>query len=258
MGWLDSIASTGNQLISNFYNTQNTSGEREHQYQMTDYLQSIDLENWNRQNEYNSPSQQMARLEQAGLNPHLMYGKGDVGNASPVPASKLASGPTNRMSPQTSQLDYQDIQIKKENIDLLKKENQRKWIENLTAVVELFEKGGNSPYPYRDYKGFEDKMLSDFFEQYSQSRDPKHLGKGLSDYNLDMSFENLRKLDEQIQALSKENRMTQEVWDTYKQHGTLINKDSFEQREIAKFFGSGTVLGLAGLQKAVDFLMKFK
>ena len=36
---------------------------------------------WNRQNAYNTPLQQMKRLKEAGLNPALMYGQGNVGNA---------------------------------------------------------------------------------------------------------------------------------------------------------------------------------
>lgn len=37
---------------------------------------------WNLQNEYNSPTQQMARLRSAGLNPNLVYGNGVVGNSA--------------------------------------------------------------------------------------------------------------------------------------------------------------------------------
>ena len=37
------------------------------------------LEFWNMQNEYNSPKEQMNRLREAGLNPHLMYGQGVQG-----------------------------------------------------------------------------------------------------------------------------------------------------------------------------------
>lgn len=40
---------------------------------------------WHMQNEYNSPVQQMQRLNDAGLNPNLMYGKGTVGNAQSSP-----------------------------------------------------------------------------------------------------------------------------------------------------------------------------
>lgn len=37
---------------------------------------------WNMQNEYNSPSAQMSRFADAGLNPNLIYGQGNSGNAS--------------------------------------------------------------------------------------------------------------------------------------------------------------------------------
>jgi len=39
---------------------------------------------WQMQNEYNSPQAQMKRFQDAGLNPHLIYGQGNSGNASPV------------------------------------------------------------------------------------------------------------------------------------------------------------------------------
>lgn len=42
------------------------------------YSYEKDLEMWNRQNLYNSPDQQMARLKKAGLNPNLVYGTGSV------------------------------------------------------------------------------------------------------------------------------------------------------------------------------------
>ena len=42
---------------------------------------------WNMQNEYNSPIAQRKRLEEAGLNPSLMYGNGggSTGNATQMP-----------------------------------------------------------------------------------------------------------------------------------------------------------------------------
>lgn len=45
-----------------------------------------DLEQWNRQNVYNSPIEQMKRIKDAGLNPNLMYGEGNVGNANSSPS----------------------------------------------------------------------------------------------------------------------------------------------------------------------------
>lgn len=39
---------------------------------------------WNMQNAYNSPQAQMDRFQAAGLNPHLIYGQGNSGNAGAV------------------------------------------------------------------------------------------------------------------------------------------------------------------------------
>ncbi|AXH75183.1 MAG: DNA pilot protein [Microviridae sp.] len=47
------------------------------------HAQAID--DWNMQNAYNSPKAQMARLKDAGLNPNLVYGQLQNGNAPQVP-----------------------------------------------------------------------------------------------------------------------------------------------------------------------------
>lgn len=41
---------------------------------------------WDLQNAYNSPREQMQRLQEAGLNPKLIYERGDMGNAGPLKA----------------------------------------------------------------------------------------------------------------------------------------------------------------------------
>lgn len=47
------------------------------------YQRSIDM--WNMQNQYNTPQAQMQRFLDAGLNPHLIYGQGNPGNAGTPP-----------------------------------------------------------------------------------------------------------------------------------------------------------------------------
>lgn len=56
-----------------------------------------DLAQWNRQNQYNSPQQQMQRFSEAGLNPNLIYGQGNPGNAGTLSTS-APSG--NQVAPQ--------------------------------------------------------------------------------------------------------------------------------------------------------------
>jgi len=58
---------------------------RQHDFDMSDYAYGKDLDMWNKQNEYNTPTKQMQRFKDAGLNPHLIYGKGTPGNATQLP-----------------------------------------------------------------------------------------------------------------------------------------------------------------------------
>ena len=44
------------------------------------YARSVEM--WNMQNQYNSPTAQMSRLRQAGLNPNLVHGSGVTGNSA--------------------------------------------------------------------------------------------------------------------------------------------------------------------------------
>lgn len=52
------------------------------------------LEQWQRENDYNSPTAQMARFRAAGLNPNLAYGQMSNGASSPTLTSGAASSPT--------------------------------------------------------------------------------------------------------------------------------------------------------------------
>lgn len=92
-------------------------------------LQRADaLADWNRQNEYNSPTAQMARLRDAGLNPNLVYGNGATTTASPVRSVNMES-----WRPQTPQIDLgplsqslmsiYDIRLKEAQTDNLKAQN---------------------------------------------------------------------------------------------------------------------------------------
>jgi len=47
-----------------------------YQQKAMDKQQQLNLETWNMQNAYNTPQAQMQRLQEAGLNPRLIYGQG--------------------------------------------------------------------------------------------------------------------------------------------------------------------------------------
>ena len=78
---------------------------------------------WNLNNEYNKPINQMARLEEAGLNPYLVYGNGAVGNTSAQPSSPSVQGNRFRLDPLSSIMASKQFAAMDEQLDSLKKKN---------------------------------------------------------------------------------------------------------------------------------------
>lgn len=62
----------------------------ERQKDLMSLQQQYAVENWNREVNYNDPKEQMRRLEQAGLNPNLVYGNGAAGLEAPSTAAPTA------------------------------------------------------------------------------------------------------------------------------------------------------------------------
>lgn len=79
VSWLGSALNIGGSLLDR----KNVKDTNSAQMQLAQYQFDKALEMWNMNNEYNSPSSQMQRLKEAGLNPNLVYGNGSVvGNSS--------------------------------------------------------------------------------------------------------------------------------------------------------------------------------
>lgn len=79
---LGSALGFGSQKKTNKANMELAKYQNEWQTQENEKAYQRSLQMWNLQNEYNSPTQQMARLRSAGLNPNLVYGNGAVGNTT--------------------------------------------------------------------------------------------------------------------------------------------------------------------------------
>lgn len=94
------------------------------------------IEQWNRENEYNSPSAQMARYKSAGLNPDLIYGQPNLSAASPEMTAGDGSLSTDvsNLANKRTMLDMVsaslDNRIKYEQLQGLKKDNKSKDYDN--------------------------------------------------------------------------------------------------------------------------------
>lgn len=74
--------------ISNSRRDWSDSLQAQYNYLLKQQEQAYNLELWKATNEYNSPEAQMARYQQAGLNPNLIYGQS---NTAQAPASASAN-----------------------------------------------------------------------------------------------------------------------------------------------------------------------
>lgn len=91
--------------------------------ELSKFAYDQDLAQWQRQNQYNTPAQQMERFKAAGLNPNLIYGQGTAGNASSSPQyqtvrAEKAAAFTAKHNPMEMLSQYQNIRQQNAQIDL--------------------------------------------------------------------------------------------------------------------------------------------
>lgn len=180
---LGNIIQGGAQLIGGMFNgySQRSAVKEANKgnMELAKYQNARNIELWNANNEYNTPGAQMGRLQEAGLNPNLVYGSGSVvGNTSSPPPSTnvptlqpapfqidstawsglsqiadnaLKAANIKRTLKEAELMDYQRVGIEKDNelkdLDIIfkgyanakSKEEALIWKEMLNAKVSLLE-----------------------------------------------------------------------------------------------------------------------
>jgi len=112
---------------------------------MYEKQKSDNMKLWDLQNTYNSPTSQMSRLQEAGLNPNLVYGSGGGSFTSPTPKSADVQS----WSPQAVKVDtgsmlsayndfrLRDAQIKNVEADTVKKIQEAEYFNK--TQIDNFE-----------------------------------------------------------------------------------------------------------------------
>lgn len=129
MSFLENMAAGAIGAIGNFF-TGGASARKQYRYQskLMDKQNQQQIDFWKMNNEYNTPFAQRARLEQAGLNPDLMYGGSGSVTPSQMPGAASGSAPNVdygdtsgafangiRLAQQASLIDAQVSKIEAEN-----------------------------------------------------------------------------------------------------------------------------------------------
>ena len=125
MSFLENMAASAIGAIGGFF-TGGASARKQYRYQskLMDKQNQQQIDFWKMNNEYNTPFNQRARLEQAGLNPDLMYGGSGNMYQSQMPGAASGSAPNVdygsfsdnlRFAMQAQVMDAQVSKIEQEN-----------------------------------------------------------------------------------------------------------------------------------------------
>lgn len=117
----------GNSQIDKTLNAQQTENQlnRDHNLGLAKLQNKLNIEQWQRENQYNAPTAQAARLAAAGLNADMMYGQGGISNISAASPGMTSGAPS-------SPMDWSSLANKKSVADTL---NYAKGLEALDAQI---------------------------------------------------------------------------------------------------------------------------
>lgn len=183
---------------------------------LAQYAYDADLDMWNRQNDYNTPLNQMARLKDAGLNPNLMYGQGNTGNASSSPsfhAPQLAAytsfqdyGATQAgLALQKGISDFYATQKTKAEIDNIRQNTQNLEANQESIRLKNIQQLYLNSTSRQEAEFYKDRMMAQLANMDSQSI----LHRSQSQY-IDVQrfqFEALRPMVEQSMAIDLEQKL---------------------------------------------------
>lgn len=152
------------------------------------YQNDLAIKNWQMQNEYNLPVNQVQRLRDAGLNPYLMYGNGSAstGNAGQISSPTVANN--SRVDIDTDILgkimQYQNVREKGVTVDNLKKQGDllgeeiaNKQFQNLILEQDSLVARATTSYRIQQEWQRLRKMQQDYDNSYFKNNREERLAK---------------------------------------------------------------------------------
>lgn len=119
--------------------------QNEYNMQLAKYQNDLNLAQWERENEYNLPINQMARLKEAGINPRMAYGDSASSSAANSPnlvVGEQQAAPNLAQTMQTAFGQFQNVfnqmnQIQALQAEIRNKNAQTEMYQSLTNVNEI-------------------------------------------------------------------------------------------------------------------------
>lgn len=199
---LISLAGVGTSNIANILmnshnNKQNAKQWKEYanlQRELQSSQNAWNLAQWNRQNEYNSPANQMNLLRQAGLNPNLVYGNLAGASAGSLESAGAdISSPTPNNAAQVSGFGDLGVQIGNQ---MMQKELNDANIEKINTEVES----------QRIQNAKDQKELDNWDNTYKNQQENIQASTDSIRQNIEVAKVTLNKLDSEIGLLTEQKQ----------------------------------------------------
>lgn len=224
-----------NNLQNNLFQQDANAAERAFERSMSEEEFRRNVEMWERTNTYNSPVEQMKRLQAAGLNPALMYGKSaSPGIASPAPNINLpksghygenmqvAFGNLNNMQGILNA--YNDLRRTNADVDLKKNMSYKSMQDGVWKNIM------NNIFGYTD-----DDVDNEF---YSQPMVKAYMDKLKAEAGI--------KVAEQ-QSKESEAKFNTERWRMYSEEGIFLDQLTNVGKRLERELGTNTAIILDAL-----------
>lgn len=193
--------------IGNFF-TGGASARKQYQYQskLMDKQNQQQIDFWNMNNEYNTPFNQRARLEQAGLNPDLMYG--GSGN---MPQSQMPSAASPGSAPNVDYGSFSDnlrfamqAQVMDAQVSKIEHENQLLAEQALSqaSLRELQSSQAADALARAEHQGIYNKHADTryFLENETRSLKNTLLGADVNSYETRLRLDQQRVANDNMRA----------------------------------------------------------
>lgn len=221
---LGNILGFGSSQSANQTNMEIAKMNNEHQYKMFQEQMAYNTDMWNKQNEYNLPSNVVKRLLDAGINPAAVFGSGSATPASQLTAPQLPSLQQAHVSP--FQPDFSGVgnavNAYFQN-ELISKDIESKGLDNQAKNIELQFKVSRLLLDMQEQIGRIDKQLSE-----------TNLNKSQRDYlesQRDDLVTRLNFFKDNIQLYSDREKLTNDVMKA--QQGNLIADTTLKRAQAS-------------------------
>lgn len=192
--------------------------------ELAEYQNQWNLEQWQRQMEYNLPKNQMQRLRDAGINPHMAYAKGTINNVTNQRPTAAKAADQKSVIPNMSLAQL-----------MLQMKMQEAQINNLNA--QTANTNQSTQNLAQGKKSMQYETLNKTIAALQDYRYKKQLKTNMQNSNLNTSA--------QRDILEIQYLMENKKWEQFRDHN-ILNSDNYYIRkfgdEVSSLLGKGDSL----------------